>query len=150
MLQPSDRIVYVCGAFDLFHVGHLAFLEKVPASLLFLALSQVPGPDLDGGYVPGGGYPRRRGREPLQGPQPPHHELKRARPLRPLLQGPPSPAPSPSPSSIPALPVPPVRVGGGDRGAGGGDGGPPRPLQGHQGLPGLLRRPEPGLSLPSP
>ncbi|XP_055954859.1 ethanolamine-phosphate cytidylyltransferase isoform X2 [Patella vulgata] len=27
--QPGDRIVYVAGAFDLFHLGHLDFLEKV-------------------------------------------------------------------------------------------------------------------------
>ncbi|CAJ0933538.1 unnamed protein product, partial [Mesorhabditis belari] len=26
--KPSDRIVYVCGAFDLFHYGHLRFLEE--------------------------------------------------------------------------------------------------------------------------
>lgn len=26
--QPGDRIVYVAGAFDLFHVGHLDFLEQ--------------------------------------------------------------------------------------------------------------------------
>lgn len=25
---PDDRVVYVAGAFDLFHVGHLAFLER--------------------------------------------------------------------------------------------------------------------------
>lgn len=27
-LQPDDRIVYVAGAFDVFHVGHLDFLEQ--------------------------------------------------------------------------------------------------------------------------
>ncbi|CAG2063345.1 unnamed protein product, partial [Timema podura] len=26
--KTGDRIVYVCGAYDLFHVGHLDFLEK--------------------------------------------------------------------------------------------------------------------------
>jgi len=25
---PTDRIVYVCGSFDLFHIGHLCFLEE--------------------------------------------------------------------------------------------------------------------------
>uniref|UniRef100_A0A0K0G4Y2 ethanolamine-phosphate cytidylyltransferase n=1 Tax=Strongyloides venezuelensis TaxID=75913 RepID=A0A0K0G4Y2_STRVS len=26
--KPTDKVVYVCGAFDLFHIGHLSFLEK--------------------------------------------------------------------------------------------------------------------------
>ncbi|CAB3399817.1 unnamed protein product [Caenorhabditis bovis] len=26
--RPTDKVVYVCGAFDLFHVGHLEFLEE--------------------------------------------------------------------------------------------------------------------------
>uniref|UniRef100_A0A0N5A367 ethanolamine-phosphate cytidylyltransferase n=1 Tax=Parastrongyloides trichosuri TaxID=131310 RepID=A0A0N5A367_PARTI len=26
--KPTDKIIYVCGAFDLFHIGHLSFLEK--------------------------------------------------------------------------------------------------------------------------
>ncbi|KJH40955.1 cytidyltransferase domain protein [Dictyocaulus viviparus] len=26
--KPTDKIVYVCGAFDLFHIGHLSFLEE--------------------------------------------------------------------------------------------------------------------------
>ena len=25
--KPTDRVVYVAGAFDLFHIGHLDFLE---------------------------------------------------------------------------------------------------------------------------
>lgn len=34
--KPSDRVVYVAGAFDLFHVGHLDFLEKAAAEGDFL------------------------------------------------------------------------------------------------------------------
>lgn len=26
--KPTDRVVYVTGSFDLFHIGHLSFLEK--------------------------------------------------------------------------------------------------------------------------
>ncbi|VDK59706.1 unnamed protein product [Cylicostephanus goldi] len=26
--RPTDKIVYVCGAFDMFHIGHLSFLEE--------------------------------------------------------------------------------------------------------------------------
>ncbi|KAL3877222.1 hypothetical protein ACJMK2_034959 [Sinanodonta woodiana] len=29
--KPDDRIIYVAGAFDLYHIGHLAFLEKAAA-----------------------------------------------------------------------------------------------------------------------
>ncbi len=29
--RPGDRIVYAAGAFDLFHIGHLEFLEKAAA-----------------------------------------------------------------------------------------------------------------------
>lgn len=26
--QPGDRIIYACGTFDMFHIGHLCFLEE--------------------------------------------------------------------------------------------------------------------------
>ena len=31
MAKSTDRVVYVAGAFDLFHIGHLDFLERVAA-----------------------------------------------------------------------------------------------------------------------
>lgn len=36
IFQPGDRLVYVAGAFDLFHVGHLDFLEQARAQGDFL------------------------------------------------------------------------------------------------------------------
>lgn len=40
--QPNDKIVYVTGAFDLFHCGHLDFLEKVyklfPSTFIIVGL----------------------------------------------------------------------------------------------------------------
>jgi len=42
--KPSDKIVYVAGAFDLFHIGHLDFLEKARAqgSYLIVGLHTDP------------------------------------------------------------------------------------------------------------
>ena len=36
--KPTDRVVYVAGAFDLFHIGHLDFLEKAASEGDFLIL----------------------------------------------------------------------------------------------------------------
>jgi len=36
--KPTDRVVYVAGAFDLFHIGHLDFLEKAAKEGDFLII----------------------------------------------------------------------------------------------------------------
>ena len=36
--KPTDRVVYVAGAFDLFHIGHLDFLEKAASEGDFLII----------------------------------------------------------------------------------------------------------------
>ena len=42
--QPGDKIVYVAGAFDLFHVGHLDSLEQVskPGDYLIVGVHTDP------------------------------------------------------------------------------------------------------------
>ena len=36
MRQPTDKVVYVDGAFDLFHVGHIKVLERAKQLGTFL------------------------------------------------------------------------------------------------------------------
>ena len=40
--NPGDRIVYVAGAFDLFHIGHLDFLEAAAKEGDYLVVGLHP------------------------------------------------------------------------------------------------------------
>lgn len=53
--QPGDKIVYVAGAFDLFHVGHLDFLQvaKKEGDYLIVGLHTDPAVN----RYKGGNYP---------------------------------------------------------------------------------------------
>lgn len=52
---PGDRIVYVAGAFDLFHIGHLDFLEKASALGDYLIVGLHTDPVVN--HYKGGNYP---------------------------------------------------------------------------------------------
>lgn len=52
---PGDKIVYVAGAFDLFHIGHLDFLEKARALGDFLIVGLHTDPVVN--QYKGGNYP---------------------------------------------------------------------------------------------
>jgi ethanolamine-phosphate cytidylyltransferase len=45
--QPGDKIVYVAGAFDLFHIGHLDFLEKAKSFGDFLIVGLHTDPEVN-------------------------------------------------------------------------------------------------------
>lgn len=45
--QPGDKIVYVAGAFDLFHIGHLDFLEKAKTFGDFLIVGLHTDPEVN-------------------------------------------------------------------------------------------------------
>ncbi|XKL63384.1 hypothetical protein PGB90_005748 [Kerria lacca] len=53
--KPTDKIVYVAGAFDLFHVGHLDFLEKARQEGDFLIVGLHT--DLEVNQYKGSNYP---------------------------------------------------------------------------------------------
>lgn len=53
--RPGDRVVYVSGAFDLFHVGHLDFLEKARALGDFLIVGLHTDPQVN--RYKGSNYP---------------------------------------------------------------------------------------------
>uniref|UniRef100_A0A182PE86 ethanolamine-phosphate cytidylyltransferase n=1 Tax=Anopheles epiroticus TaxID=199890 RepID=A0A182PE86_9DIPT len=53
--KPTDRIVYVAGAFDLFHVGHLDFLEKAKEHGDYLIVGLHTDPVVN--QYKGGNYP---------------------------------------------------------------------------------------------
>ncbi|XP_035779157.1 ethanolamine-phosphate cytidylyltransferase-like isoform X1 [Anopheles albimanus] len=53
--KPTDRIVYVAGAFDLFHVGHLDFLEKARSYGDYLIVGLHTDPIVN--QYKGGNYP---------------------------------------------------------------------------------------------
>lgn len=52
---PGDKIVYVAGAFDLFHIGHLDFLEKAKKLGDFLIVGLHTDPEVN--RYKGGNYP---------------------------------------------------------------------------------------------
>ncbi|KAI6200579.1 CTP:phosphoethanolamine cytidylyltransferase [Aphelenchoides besseyi] len=52
---PNDVIVYVCGAFDLFHIGHLAFLEAARSLGDYLIVGLYNDQDIN--EYKGGNYP---------------------------------------------------------------------------------------------
>ncbi|KAL0871847.1 hypothetical protein ABMA27_004322 [Loxostege sticticalis] len=53
--KPTDKVVYVAGAFDLFHVGHLDFLEQAHAQGDFLIVGLHT--DLEVNRYKGSNYP---------------------------------------------------------------------------------------------
>jgi ethanolamine-phosphate cytidylyltransferase len=53
--NPGDKIVYVAGAFDLFHIGHLDFLEKAKSLGDFLIVGLHTDPIVN--QYKGGNYP---------------------------------------------------------------------------------------------
>jgi ethanolamine-phosphate cytidylyltransferase len=53
--KPGDKIVYVAGAFDLFHIGHLDFLEKARSYGDFLIVGLHTDPVVN--KYKGGNYP---------------------------------------------------------------------------------------------